>query len=169
MSAADQIAALAAQIEAMQQETIRLLTRDEAMSAALVAMQGPSSLPDLVQQMNVATTAIAERAKPSMIDTRGLGKPTTFDNKEDSFQRWSAKFKSCVQVVYPDAKKYVDWCEEHDGEIGEGDAAAEFDTEDAVDRLQNFSRDAGTDLHGAFPADRRRGPRHRREPSEPDC
>ena len=67
---------------------------------------GLAMLPALLQTL---TAAVGERNKPSLVDTRGLGKPFGFDNKEENFQRWATKTQSFVASVFEDAGELLDW------------------------------------------------------------
>eukprot|EP00971_Amphidinium_carterae_P095254 1884378-Amphidinium_carterae.1 len=116
------------------------------MSGTFQAMNSLSALPDLVKSMSKGTKAIADRSRPSLIDHKGLGRPTTFDSrKEDEYSRWSRKLESFVEAVFPNATKYLTWCADQDGpvdmraardlfadaDLNPGDCVLDFDQADA--------------------------------------
>ena len=67
---------------------------------------GLATLPALLQTL---TAAVGERNKPSLVDTRGLGKPFGFDNKDDNFHRWATKTQRFVASVFGEASVLLDW------------------------------------------------------------
>eukprot|EP00971_Amphidinium_carterae_P235953 4682618-Amphidinium_carterae.2 len=60
---------------------------------------GLGALPQLVQ-------ALQQRGGnlPSLVDTKGIGKPTTFSGKEEEWREWPVKFESFVVGVYGDRR-----------------------------------------------------------------
>ena len=138
MAAEQQLQAMQKQMVEMWNELASLRSLEDNMAAMLVGVQGLAALPELVKEVTSVMSVLAERSKPSMIDTGSLGKPKGLDNKEENFESWSQKFKSFVVASYSDARKFFDWCEEHYGEIDLQKAMSEFDGVDAVDSVGNF-------------------------------
>eukprot|EP00959_Pyramimonas_sp_CCMP1952_P096953 2026699-Pyramimonas_sp.AAC.1 len=49
---------------------------------------------DAVAAIRELAQAQAHRERPTLVDTRGLGRPKVFNNKEDEFQSWAQKAES---------------------------------------------------------------------------
>ena len=84
-----------------------------------------NSLPDLVKAMT-ATAEKLSAPKPSLIDTRGLCRPTSFNNDEQGFQRWAQKQSSYVDAVCPELASILEWSVDQTDAIEMADILAEF-------------------------------------------
>ena len=94
------------------------------------APQGLAEMQAAVVAMQACATALQQRREqgPSLVDNRGLGRPTSFDNTEDKFQRWSEKIESFVCAVYPDLTRIMEWSADMSRVIEERDIEEEFGT-----------------------------------------
>eukprot|EP00971_Amphidinium_carterae_P221530 4397352-Amphidinium_carterae.1 len=81
---------LAQQLQQLQQQHQRV-QQVEAKNARL-RNEGLGALPHLIQVLSAQT----RDRLPSLVDTKGIGKPTTFSGKEDEWREWSVKFESFV-------------------------------------------------------------------------
>eukprot|EP00959_Pyramimonas_sp_CCMP1952_P122523 2561562-Pyramimonas_sp.AAC.1 len=61
--------------------------------------------------------AQADRSRPTLVDTKGLGRPKVFSNKEDEFQNWSQKVESFFSGVFPEAERLLEWSADQGGEV----------------------------------------------------
>ena len=64
--------------------------------------------------------------RQSLIDTRGLGRPTSFSSDESGFQRWAQKLSSYVDAVCPGLASILDWAVDQSDPIDMRDVLAEF-------------------------------------------
>eukprot|EP00959_Pyramimonas_sp_CCMP1952_P437731 9164504-Pyramimonas_sp.AAC.1 len=62
---------------------------------------------DAVAAIKELAQAQAQRERPTLVDTRGLGRPKVFNNKEDEFQSWAQKAESFFSGVFPEAERLL--------------------------------------------------------------
>ena len=138
-------ARLVASEAAVTEQRSAAAARDQQLLGALSGLQ---ALPQVLAGMATATSVLAERSKPSLIDTRGLGRPQTFDNKEESFQRWATKLEGFVGAVYDRASDVLSWAVEQTVPISKAALLEEFGTEseDPVDNLEMMNQQLFTAL-----------------------
>eukprot|EP00971_Amphidinium_carterae_P221339 4394056-Amphidinium_carterae.2 len=66
---------------------------------------------------------------PFLVDTKSIGKPSTFSGKEDEWREWSVKFESFVVGVYGEEMRAVLlWATEQETELTEADVNQRFGT-----------------------------------------
>ena len=66
------------------------------------------------------------RANPSLVDTKGLGKPPPLKNTESEFASWARRTENSVVSVYPGARYVLTWTVERDSAtVLEANAATE--------------------------------------------
>ncbi len=105
-----------------------LIAQQQVQSAALV-------------QLGEAVKDLAEKSGkkdvPSLIDNKGLGKPTVFDNDDGHFMEWASKTANFIAGVHPQLRVVLEWASDHEQEILPGDWQDEFGghTEDAIPNL----------------------------------
>eukprot|EP00959_Pyramimonas_sp_CCMP1952_P452226 9466207-Pyramimonas_sp.AAC.2 len=63
----------------------------------LEARGGVQAIPALVQAVTQLTAQPS--ARPTLVDNKGIGKPTAFDGAESKYREWAAKFESFVVGV----------------------------------------------------------------------
>jgi hypothetical protein len=86
----------------------------------------------------------AKKKEPArLVDTRGIGKPPTFGNKEDKilekdFPVWQSKVMNYVVSVYKDLKDPMEWAVNMQMPIGEKEVNEKYGTyADALDQLDD--------------------------------
>ena len=72
-----------------------------------VQEQGLNALPRLVE-------VLQQRSRPTLIDTRGLGKPFAFNGREEDFQRWSAKVSNYVAAIFDGSEEVFKYAAEEE-------------------------------------------------------
>ena len=103
----------------------------ESTSAALAA------IPQALAGLQESTKALAERSRPILLDLKGIGKPSVFDNSSDGFQRWSKRTSGFIGGAFPGSKALFDWAVEQTSEISTQMVIDEFGdgTTDAIENL----------------------------------
>ena len=62
------------------------------------------------------------KGRLSLVDNKGIGKPTYFDSKEEErFLPWKTRIANFVGNRFPDMVQALDWAEEQITPIVEGD------------------------------------------------
>ena len=72
----------------------------------------------------VADALAKNKVKPSLIDTKSLGKPIVYQSKPELWMTWSFKFENYVASVHKHARDILEWSIDQDDAI----TAATFDT-----------------------------------------
>ena len=62
----------------------------------------------------------------SLIDVKGVGKPTTFKGEEGKFQSWASKTAFYFNGVYPGGKSILQYCEQQADPIDPNDLSLQF-------------------------------------------
>ena len=92
-------------------------------------VQALSDLPQsLAQTVGAAVSAAASpaRANPTLVDTKGLGKPPPLKNTESEFVSWARRTENFVVSVHPGARDVLTWAVERDSAtVLEANAATE--------------------------------------------
>ena len=137
-----QLAAVVAQVQVRTTEITQLRAREQS---------GLGALPDLVRVLKESSgkqLAESARASRQLVDVRGLGKPTTFNGREEDYQSWSTRVTSYVNAVYAGLEEVLEWACEQEDHIQEHDVQAQFGpgTLSAVDRVV----EANAQLHMAL-------------------
>ena len=77
--------------------------------ANLQAQQANSELLNELVNLNkqiISPSAQMNKPNPSMVDTRGIGKPGTFKGEESQLIEWMAKLNAYIRASYPGAPKW---------------------------------------------------------------
>ena len=80
-------------------------------------VQALSDLPQsLAQTVGAAMLAAASpaRTNPTLVDTKGLGKPPPLKNTESEFVSWARRTENFVVSVHPGARDVLTWAVERD-------------------------------------------------------
>jgi hypothetical protein len=113
---------MAATVEAMRVEmgNMQIAQQQLAEENRILKQSNDASLarlPEVVRALEaqvVATAAIARRRDTTtLVDNRGLGKPQSFKNDEDSFRMWASKTEEYILGVYPQLEPVLLWAAEH--------------------------------------------------------
>ena len=89
------------------------------MEAIVAALQAQSE--------GIAKLLNSADRRPTLIDTKGLGKPHNFNGKEtDKFLPWSIKTRNYVLGVFPELRPVLEWAEERDAAIQQADIDEAF-------------------------------------------
>eukprot|EP00959_Pyramimonas_sp_CCMP1952_P209404 4380787-Pyramimonas_sp.AAC.1 len=65
--------------------------------------------------------AVARGSMKTVIDTKSLGKPKDFDNKEEHWQEFAFKYENWISGIEPQARLYLRWAELSGEEIDDLD------------------------------------------------
>ena len=85
----------------------------------------PQSLALTVGAAVVAETNPA-RANPTLVDTRGLGKPPPLKNTESEILSWARRTENFLVSVHPEARDVLTWAVERESAtVTEANAATE--------------------------------------------
>ena len=128
---AAQVAALAAELQRQRHEAGQ---REAVLQQQLAALQ-QGGLNQLAQAQTQLLQALGERReqRQSLVDTKGLGKPSSFDGTEEKFLPWKRRTENFVMGVYPDIAPALEWAEEQTAPIDSVDVAAAFGDPDDTD------------------------------------
>lgn len=128
--------------------------RVQEMAQAAMAAQG--TLPTVIREMgetlqNAVVEAVkGPKSKLCLVDTKGLGKPSTFSGETEQFLQWRHRLTSYICSVYADLREVLEWCEERDKSISSNELDAAFgasaDEIDRVDGLEEKSRELASAL-----------------------
>ena len=80
-------------------------------------MAAESGLADAVRAINSLVTAHVRKDTPSLIDVKGLGRPTEFTGREEDFQEWSKKTEAFFAGVIKKSEMMLEWAPEQPTEI----------------------------------------------------
>eukprot|EP00971_Amphidinium_carterae_P038977 766108-Amphidinium_carterae.1 len=107
-----------------------------------------ANLEALAAQLNALQTELQQQYErqtrdrlPSLVDTKGSGKPATFSGKEDEWHEWSVRFESFVVGVM---QAVLSWAAEQDTENRWADVQLKFGTAaPAADHIEDVLAKAG--------------------------
>ena len=72
----------------------------------------------------------AEESRPPpsrfSLDTRGLGRPTSFSSKEGEFQEWHVKFATYMASAFPGSREVLEWAAERTDAVSRGELQDRF-------------------------------------------
>lgn len=135
----EQIAAQLQQLmqsqQAMQENLARLSAENERLrsaAASSTATANTASLDALVAALQEQNRLAATRDRPSIIDSRGIGKPPAFDNRESSFSIWTKKLENFFLSVHSDMEPVLEWSLEQTTGALPSDADLHFDGSDTL-------------------------------------
>ena len=124
-------------------QALQQMQQQEAQQQGLV--QALTDLPQSLAQTVGAAVAVAAatnpaRANPTMVDTKGLGKPPPLKNTESDFVSWARRTENVVVSVHPGARHVQTWAVERESAtVTEANAATEvlmpLDTLRMLDQL----------------------------------
>ena len=115
--------------QALQQVQQQQSQQQQQKSQQQSLIQALSELPQsLAQTVGSAVVAAANpaRTNPTLVDTKGLGKPPPLKNKESEFVSWARRTENFVVSVHPGARDVLTWAvEKESATVAEANAAAE--------------------------------------------
>jgi hypothetical protein len=136
----------------VQQESAQRL--QEVTQAAMATHGNLQMVPTAIQEMGQTLRSVlqdqnkelVEAMKDSkgkdrlcLVDTKGLGKPSTFSGEAEQFLPWRHRMTSYICSVYPDLREVLEWCEEREKSItGEELRRAFGDLADALDQVNGL-------------------------------
>ena len=92
----------------VQQDNAQLRAENANLNRGAMAALG-TSLPQLVAAME---KRLDKDSTKSLVDTKGIGKPPSFTDKESEFQVWSKKTANFLISVYPELEAPLEWAAE---------------------------------------------------------
>ena len=101
--------------QALQQVQQQQSQQQQQQSQQQSLIQALSDLPQsLAQTVGTAVLAAASpaRTKPTLVDTKGLGKPPPLKNTESEFVSWARRTENFVVSVHPGASDVLTWAVE---------------------------------------------------------
>ena len=127
----------------------------EVTQAAMAAQGNLQMVPTAIQEMGQAVRNVLQdqnkelveamkketkgKDKLCLVDTKGLGKPSTFSGEAEQFLPWRHRMTSYICSVYPDLREVLEWCEEREKSItGEELRRAFGDAADALDQVPDL-------------------------------
>ena len=115
--------------QALQQVQQQQSQQQQEQSQQQSLIQALSDLPQsLAQTVGSAVLAAANpaRTNPTLVDTKGLGKPPPLKNTESEFVSWARRTENFVVSVHPGARDVLTWAvEKESATVAEANAATE--------------------------------------------
>ena len=115
--------------QALQQVQQQQSQQQQQQSQQRSLIQALSDLPQsLAQTVGSAVLAAANpaRTNPTLVDTKGLGKPPPLKNTESEFVSWARRTENFVVSVHPGARDVLTWAVERESAtVAEANAATE--------------------------------------------
>lgn len=108
----------------------------------VAALQSLTVLPDLVKTLKEQMDKGGTKEKPQLVDNKGIGKPSVFNNEEDKFRSWAAKTESFMRGVLGEQwRKVFEWAVEQTNDLSVDGADAVWgelaEEEDSIPDFQN--------------------------------
>ena len=100
-------------LQQVQQQQSQQQQQQQSQQQSLI--QALSDLPQsLAQTVGSAVLAAANpaRTNPTLVDTKGLGKPPPLKNTESEFVSWARRTENFVVSVHPGARDVLTWAVE---------------------------------------------------------
>ena len=122
--------ALTDQVLELRDELVRQKARADTAENQLKAVESASTASaGTVQTAIEALGEVLKESKkdrpersPILVDTKGIGKPTTFKNSEKTFHEWIGKLTNYLCAILGEATRpLLEWLSEQESEIGELD------------------------------------------------
>ena len=125
----------------MEAELVRMRANEAAAAAApnvMVQQQILQTQTDLLTQLTQANAARAEKPRPMLVDTKGLGKPNSFSGNEKKFLPWKIRLENFIVNVFPDLAPALTWAEEYEEAIIDVDVTNAFGDAEDVDFIPDI-------------------------------
>ena len=114
----------------------------------------PQLVSDMVKSNKELVEAMAKKGEPNeklcLVDTKGLGKPTTFSGESEQFLPWRHRMSSYVCSIHHDLQEVLEWLEEREKPFSSEELDTAFGEKaleaDRVPRLQEKSRELANAL-----------------------
>ena len=142
--------------EQQQVELMRLAAENaELRDSLLPGAQLGALTRELISAVNTfatarGDTAAGERRVRSLIDTKGLGKPTVFKNDDKRFIEWPRKTTGFVSAAYgANFRAVLEWAEDQEQPITPEDLEVQFGAEGADDYVDDIE-EKDSQLHVAL-------------------
>ena len=118
------------QVRILQQELQESRRREEDLNTRLGTLQGMGSMQTTLEEMvNTQRAILAATQKPekklTLVDNRGLAKPSNYDGSGD-FMQWKIRLEAFVTSVHADFEMAMAWAEDETDPISNAAIAAEF-------------------------------------------
>ena len=128
--AADHLEQIAAQLVTLRNGLTESRRREEDLNNRLQAAQSTGAMQAALQEMVNTQKAILEASKKpdkklTLVDNRGLAKPSNFDGNSD-FLQWKIRLESFVESVHGDFGQAMAWAEDETDPISNASMKAEF-------------------------------------------
>ena len=136
-----QIAALIQQVQELQNITRQQAQRLDEQQARI--QQGSPDLARILEANTLALQQLAQRGKdyrPSLFDSKGLGRPHIYDGDEAKFHVWAVKTKNYIYGSFPELRRALEFAEDTDVDsIDNAVITSEFGVEaDPMDQIENI-------------------------------
>ena len=136
------------QMQAMMTEIQRLSAENAEFRRQTAAASSSSGVQqDLVEAIGKMAEKIGSIAKPkeSLMDVRGLGKPSVFNNKADGWAKWSRSLENYVIGVFgDDFRQLLEHAAESDSVVEKKEIDETFgELADDVDQIEEVHRKCG--------------------------
>ena len=121
---------IAAQLVTLRNELNESRRREEDLNNRLQAVQSTGAMQAALQEMVNTQKAILEASKKpdkklTLVDNRGLAKPSNFDGNSD-FLQWKIRLEAFVESVHGDFGQAMAWAEDETDPISNASMNAEF-------------------------------------------
>ena len=123
---APQQADLTAALQTLAQGQVNLQAMVQAQNEANAVQRNEMSmLREQIQRQNEQLNIQAEELRKSveskghrnLLDTKGLGKPSTFSGQVTDWEAWKFKFVTWMSAQFEDAESLLDWAESSSGAV----------------------------------------------------
>ena len=128
-------------VQSLMNENANLRTQVEGSSTGLQQAFVQQSV--VLGELAEGIKKLADKQQAAMlVDSRGLGKPSTFNNNEDNFPAWVRKTENYICGVFGEEfRKVLEWAIEHEGEIQTDEVEDTWgETADENDKIENLTR-----------------------------
>ena len=131
--AADHLEQIAAQLVTLRNGLTESRRREEDLNNRLQAAQSTGAMQAALQEMVNTQKAILEASKKpdkklTLVDNRGLAKPSNFDGNSD-FLQWKIRLEAFVESVHGDFGQAMAWAEDETDPISNASMKTEFGEE----------------------------------------
>jgi len=109
-----QLQQITAQLQAQALSVQELQAQNQYLRARSDEQGGVAELARAVQAQSAI---LAHRSRPSLVDSKGIGKPTQFSNREADWAVWSKKLVNFIGAVHSDAGQVLEWAIDQSGEV----------------------------------------------------
>ena len=109
------LAAMEATIGQLQSENQSL--RQQVQQPGVGSSPSDQRVERLLEMMTEQLRILGERSRPTLVDVKGIGKPTVFKNEDARFHEWAKKTEDYLVGVVQGIEDMIDWACEEENEI----------------------------------------------------